>query len=80
MHFYIHYFSLLISGAPDRNETHAEDIVEVAEKMQAWANQRPPISTLGEDGRIKLKIGIHTGRVTAGKRVIFIYEIFNIII
>ncbi|KAJ3197520.1 Nitrogen permease regulator 2 [Irineochytrium annulatum] len=57
---------ILVGGAPDRNETHAEDIVEVAIKLLEWSTKFDASTILGGlNSRINLRIGIHTGPVTA---------------
>ncbi|KAI9346069.1 nucleotide cyclase [Zopfochytrium polystomum] len=64
---------VLVSGTPDRNEAHAEDVVDTAERLIQRVGRWDKIlsfegrpGTVGDEGRVRLRIGIHSGPVTAG--------------
>ncbi|KAJ3092599.1 hypothetical protein HK102_005368 [Quaeritorhiza haematococci] len=57
---------IMVSGAPQRHERHAEDIAEVALKIKNWASIWDCAWILDSQNRVPLHFGIHSGPVVAG--------------
>ncbi|MCF8465020.1 MAG: tetratricopeptide repeat protein [Flavobacteriales bacterium] len=54
------------SGVPAPSETHAEDVIKAAIKMQQFMLARQAEKTLKGEQFFRMRIGIHTGTVVAG--------------
>ncbi|KAJ3218025.1 hypothetical protein HDU67_006725 [Dinochytrium kinnereticum] len=58
---------ILVGGAPDRTDNHAEDVVDVGMRLLEWASKWDASHILGgTDARVSVRVGIHSGPVTAG--------------
>lgn len=56
---------IFVSGAPQENYRHAEDIADFALRLNSWSNSAAMEPVLGPNAKISLRIGIHSGPVTA---------------
>lgn len=57
---------IFVSGAPEENFRHAEDCADFALALQSWSKGTEMEPILGQGARISLRVGIHSGPVTAG--------------
>ncbi|KAJ3383994.1 Guanylate cyclase 2G [Lobulomyces angularis] len=57
---------IFVSGAPDENYRHAEDMADFALKLENWSRQTDLEWILGQGGRLFLRLGMHSGPITAG--------------
>ncbi|KAJ3116518.1 Guanylate cyclase soluble subunit beta-2 [Phlyctochytrium bullatum] len=57
---------ILVGGAPDRTDSHAEDVIDVGIRLLEWASRWDASHILGANNpRIGIRVGIHSGPVTA---------------
>ena len=54
------------SGLPNKNETHAFDMVNAAREIMAFMEQRKAEKISGNQPYFELRLGIHTGPIVAG--------------
>ncbi|KAJ3096513.1 hypothetical protein HDU97_005801 [Phlyctochytrium planicorne] len=58
---------ILVGGAPDRTDNHAEDVIDVGVRLLAWSLRWDASHILGgTNARVNIRVGIHSGPVTAG--------------
>jgi hypothetical protein len=56
---------IFVSGAPQENPRHSEDIADFALRLNSWSHTAALETILGANARISLRIGVHSGPVTA---------------
>lgn len=57
---------LCVSGIPEANENHIEDMINCAKELQEFVNQSKADENLKDLGSLSMRIGIHSGPLVAG--------------